>query len=119
SEDAFVALIMEQLPFAPKYFAYDVMLNKKGAPAYSASIAAIPTLNSLDERTPDTLIVDGRPQGYFKAGHLPGAINIPDGLRFETWLGSIVRPGEAFHLLAEDAQQLQLLLAKTAKIGYE
>lgn len=119
SEDAFVALITEQLPFVPKYFGYDVMLNKKGAPAYSASIAAIPTLNRLDERTSDTLTVDSRPSGHFKAGHLPGAINIPDGLRFETWLGSIVHPGEAFQLLAEDAQQLKLTLAKTAKIGYE
>lgn len=119
SEDAFVALIMEQQPFVPQYFEYDVMLNKKGAAAFSASIAAIPTLGSLDELTADTLVVDGRPQAQFKAGHFPGAINIPDGLRFETWLGSIVRPGEAFYLLAEDTHQLRLLITKAAKIGYE
>ncbi|GGG92604.1 MBL fold hydrolase [Parapedobacter pyrenivorans] len=119
SEEAFVALIMDQQPFVPKYFAYDVMLNKKGAPPYSVAIAAIPTLNSLEERTMDTLIVDARPAAQFKAGHLPGAINIPDGLRFETWLGSIVNPGEVYYLLAEDTEQLQLLTAKAAKIGYE
>lgn len=119
SEEAFVALIMDRQPFVPKYFAYDVMLNKKGAPPYSVAIAAIPTLNSLDERTMDTLIVDARPAAQFKAGHLPGAINIPDGLRFETWLGSIVNPGEVYYLLAEDTEQLQLLAAKAAKIGYE
>ncbi|WP_353127309.1 MBL fold metallo-hydrolase [Parapedobacter pyrenivorans] len=119
SEETFVALIMDQQPFVPKYFAYDVMLNKKGAPPYSVAIAAIPTLNSLEERTMDTLIVDARPAAQFKAGHLPGAINIPDGLRFETWLGSIVNPGEVYYLLAEDTEQLQLLTAKAAKIGYE
>ena len=119
SEETFVALIMDQQPFVPSYFEYDVVLNKKGAPAFSASIAAIPTLNNLDERDTDIMVVDGRPAALFKAGHLPGAINVPDGLRFETWLGSIVNPGEVFYLLAEDALQLQLLVSKAAKIGYE
>ncbi|MFB2119658.1 MBL fold metallo-hydrolase [Parapedobacter sp. 2B3] len=118
-EDEFVALIMEQQPFIPRYFEYDVMLNKKGAPAYQASIDAILTLNDLSLRDRDVLVVDGRPQTMFQSGHLPGAINVPDGLRFETWLGSIVDPGEAFYLMAEDAQQLQALIAKIAKIGYD
>lgn len=118
-EDAFVALIMEQQPFIPRYFEYDVMLNKAGAPAFRASIDAIPARTDLPLSNADALIIDGRPQAMFQSGHLPGAINIPDGLRFETWLGSVVDPEEAFYLLAEDDQQLQVLIAKVAKIGYE
>lgn len=118
-EDAFVTLIMEQQPFVPRYFEYDVMLNKEGAPAFQASINAIPALTDLSTSDTDVLVVDGRPQVLFQSGHLPGAINIPDGLRFETWLGSIVNPGEAFYLLAGDDQQLQVLVEKAAKIGYE
>src|SRR3546814_17741946 len=87
-EDAFVTLIMEQQPFVPRYFEYDVMLNKEGAPAFQASINAIPALTVLSTSDTGVLVVDGRPQVLFQSGHLPGAINIPDGLRFETWLGS-------------------------------
>src|SRR3546814_5219087 len=95
------------------------MLNKEGAPAFQASINAIPALTVLSTSDTGVLVVDGRPQILFQSGHLPGAINIPDGLRFETWLGSIVNPGEAFYLLAGDDQQLQVLVEKAAKIGYE
>ena len=118
-EDEFVALIMAQQPFIPRYFEYDVMLNKKGSPAFQASIDTIPTFSDLAIHNNGVLIVDGRPQTAFQSGHLPGAINVPDGLRFETWLGSIVDPGEAFYLVAEDTQQLQVLVEKIAKIGYE
>lgn len=118
-EDEFVVLIMAQQPFIPRYFEYDVMLNKKGAPAFQASIDAIPTFSDLAVHNNGMLVVDGRPQAQFQSGHLPGAINVPDGLRFETWLGSIVDPGEAFYLVAEDTQQLQVLIEKIAKIGYE
>lgn len=118
-EDEFVTLILEQQPFVPRYFEYNVMLNKKGAPAFQASIDAIPTFSDLAIHNNGMLVVDGRPQAQFQSGHLPGAINVPDGLRFETWLGSIVNPGEAFYLVAEDTQQLQVLVEKTAKIGYE
>ncbi|MBK1440442.1 MBL fold metallo-hydrolase [Parapedobacter sp. ISTM3] len=119
SEDEFVALIIEQQPFVPGYFEYDVMLNKKGAPAFEASIEAAPLLNSPAEISAGILIVDGRPQDQYRAGHLPGSINIPDGLRFETWLGTIVQPNEVFYLLGGDRQQLRTLLEKVAKIGYE
>ncbi len=118
-EDAFVALIMEQPPFIPRYFEYDVMLNKKGAPDFQSSIDAIPMLDDLSVQDKGVLVVDGRPQTQFQSGHLPGALNVPDGLRFETWLGTIVGPREAFYLVAGDSQQLRVLVEKTAKIGYE
>jgi len=119
SEDAFVTLVLDQLPFVPKYFAYDVMLNKQGADAFLASLEAIPTLTGPQEMGSQTLIVDGRPAEQFRSGHIPGAINIPDGLRFETWLGSVISPDETFYLLAESAGQQRKLLEKAAKIGYE
>jgi hydroxyacylglutathione hydrolase len=65
------------------------------------------------------VIVDTRPQQQFKQGHLPGALNIQNGAKFETWLGSIIAPGERFYLLAENGQVLQEMIRRTAKIGYE
>lgn len=65
------------------------------------------------------LIADARPAAQFRRGHLPGAFNLMDDTRFETWLGSVIQPGEAFYLLAADSSVLQTLLQRTASIGYE
>ena len=39
--------------------------------------------------------------------------------KFETWLGSIVKPEESFYLVAENEAILKELIERTAKIGYE
>ena len=121
TEEAFVDLLLDQLPFVPKYFAYDVMLNKQGADAYLPNLTAVPVLASVQEMMalPQALLVDTRPAAQFQSGHLPGAINIPDGLRFETWLGSVVAPEETFFLLVDSDEQRRQMLEKVAKIGYE
>jgi hydroxyacylglutathione hydrolase len=40
-------------------------------------------------------------------------------LQFETWLGSIIAPNEKFYLIAESKNELQSLIERIAKIGYE
>lgn len=119
SEEAFIHYLLEDQPFIPKYFAYDVALNKKGAPAYHASVKQVALLPKGSRLAPGVLLIDGRPQHLFKTSHLKGAINIQDGGKFETWLGSIVGPDEKFYLLAASEQALEILIAKAAKIGYE
>jgi hydroxyacylglutathione hydrolase len=42
-----------------------------------------------------------------------------DGNKFETWLGSIIRPQEPFYLAAENMPALHRLIARAASIGYE
>ncbi len=65
------------------------------------------------------MIIDSRPQQQFKKGHLKNAINLMKDNSFETWLGSIVNPGEKFYLVAENEIVLNELIARIAKIGYE
>ncbi|MFZ1799956.1 MAG: rhodanese-like domain-containing protein, partial [Chitinophagaceae bacterium] len=109
----------------PKYFGYDVSLNKKGADNFMESIAAIKkhaaitdadAANTLDANIP---IIDTRPEKQFKKAFLKNAINLMKGGSFETWLGSIITPGEAFYLAAENEDALNELIARAAKIGYE
>lgn len=119
SEAEFIDLLVQDQPFIPKYFSHDVGLNKKGAPAYRESLHKV----KLNEKNylpkPGSLIVDGRPQDQFIESHIKGAINIQDGLKFETWLGSIVGQDETFYLTAASEEALWALLEKAAKIGYE
>src|SRR5688572_10800269 len=119
TEEEFVKYLTADQPFVPKYFGYDVDLNKKGAPDYNPSVKAVPRLAADCEFEKNNLIIDTRPQTEFRKGHLPGAINLLDGLKFETWLGSIVGPDEKYYLIAQDEETLERLIAKAAKIGYE
>lgn len=120
SEAEFVWILTEDQPFIPKYFGYDVSLNKQGAPAYQQAIQRVKRLaKNAQPENQNIPVVDGRPQEQFKKGHLKGAINIQHGNKFETWLGSIVGPEEKYYLVAESAAALDELLEKAAKIGYE
>jgi hydroxyacylglutathione hydrolase len=119
SEDEFVKILLEDQPFMPKYFGHDVLVNKHGALPFEDSIRAVPRLFSVAELEPGILIIDTRPAADFRLGHLPGAINLMDGGKFETWLGSIIGPQEPFYLIADSQIALDTVIRKTAKIGYE
>lgn len=119
SQDEFIKVLLADQPFVPKYFGHDVQLNKLGAPGLETSIRAVPHLRAGTPLEPDVLVVDTRPAARFRAGHLPGAINLQDGGKFETWLGSVVGPNEPFYLLADSQIALDTVVRKTAKIGYE
>lgn len=119
SEEAFVELLLQDQPFIPQYFPYNVDLNKTGAPAYLDSKESVPVLADLMDLQEGITIIDGRNQDIFKQSHLPEAINIMKGAKFETWLGSLVSPQERYYLLAESQESLDELISKAAKIGYE
>ncbi|WP_207433578.1 rhodanese-like domain-containing protein [Sabulibacter ruber] len=119
TEEEFVAYLTSDQPFVPKYFEYDVQLNRKGAPKYLTSIKQVPIIGADHELDKACLIIDARSQEQFKQGHVPGAINLQAGPKFETWLGSIVWPDETFYLISEDEEKLRELIGRSASIGYE
>lgn len=119
SEEEFVTMIVADQPFIPKYFGYDVSLNERGAPAFRPSVEQVPRLAPNFNPTDKTMVVDARSGESFKKGHFAQAINIQQGAKFETWLGSIVAPNEPYYLVAGDEETLTDLIAKAAKIGYE
>ena len=119
SEADFVQELLADQPFIPKYFGYDVALNKAGAPAYAPSVQQVKRLAPGTKLAAGIVVVDSRPEAEFKKGHVAEAINLQQGGKFETWLGSIVGPEESFYLLAADEATLEDLIQKTAKIGYE
>lgn len=118
-EFTFIKTLTTDQPFMPKYFGYDVDLNKTGAPSFQESINAVKRLNSDELLEKDIIVVDTRPKQQFRSGHLKGSINLQDGEKFETWLGSIIKPDEPFYLVAENEESLNIALKKAAKIGYE
>ena len=118
-EADFVKELLEGQPFVPHYFPYDVEVNRTGSKPLEESIQSVPRLDATSKLERNVLVVDTRPQEQFKAGHLQQAINIMNGGKFETWLGSIVKPNEAYYLIAESDEVLEEVIRKAAKIGYE
>ena len=125
SEEEFVENLLADQPFIPTYFPYDVELNRKGAPAFEESIAKVnitkPIENGNDalRLQKETWVIDGRDEKEYKRNHLSHSINLMEGTKFETWLGSMLRPGERFYLAGSSNEQLKKLIERTAAIGYE
>lgn len=121
SEEKFVQKLLEGQPFIPKYFPFDVGINKKGADDFTKAILKIKKIHAsaIEKIDPSVTIIDTRPQVEFKKGHLKNAINLMKNRSFETWLGSIVNPDEPFYLIAENDKELDRFIARIASIGYE
>lgn len=117
TEAEFVKALLEDQPFVPKYFPYSVGINKRGAQHFRDAIRQV-------KRVPlpgvtELPIIDARPERLFKKGHHKGSINLMRDTKFETWLGSIVSPGERFYLVAESDEAINELIERIARIGYE
>ena len=124
TEEEFVKNLLSDQPFVPQYFPFDVELNRKGAPAMNENLSNIKSGETINKKTNHTLdkliwIIDTRKENMFKDGQLPHSINLMEDGKFETWLGSIVKPGEKFYLAGESLEQNQRMLIRTAAIGYE
>ena len=123
SEDEFVNHILADQPFIPSYFGFNVDINKSGADNFESSIAK-PAFHFKikDVSLENTLVIDTRSKEEYNSNHIPNSINIiaeTDDDKFETWLGSIVKPKESFYLLVKSIDNRKDMLSRVAKIGYE
>lgn len=124
SEDEFVKNLLSDQPFVPLYFPFDVNLNRYGAAQFKESIGKIKIGETIDKNSTPALdknfwIVDTRKEEDFKEGHLPHSVNLMEKGKFETWLGSIIKPNEKFYITSENKEQLLNILERVAAIGYE
>ncbi len=119
SKQEFMDTLLDGQPFIPSYFGFNVDVNKTGAETLRNAISEVPfQMNASAEG----IIVDAREESKFKKGHLKGSFNIQatsEESVFETWLGAIVEPNEKFSLVIDNPKDLEPLLQRVAKIGYE
>ncbi|WP_439559226.1 MBL fold metallo-hydrolase [Dyadobacter sp.] len=123
TKEDFVQKLTTDQPFIPAYFPFDVALNKKGAAHFRPGVESVKRIDLSSEQqgslADGVLIVDTRDEQVYKKGHLPNSVNIMDGKKFETWLGSIIGPKETFYLTGDSWRVLERLIVRTASIGYE
>jgi len=123
TEAEFVKTILEDQPFIPSYFGFNVDINKEGATNFETTFSNIPlNFGVTDFKNDNQLIIDVRSASNYKKNHLEGSINIiaeTESDKLETWLGAIVEPEEGFHLVIDSIADRETILSRIAKIGYE
>lgn len=121
TEAEFVEEILKDQPFIPSYFGFNVDINKTGAVNVNVAKGKDLKLN-VSELDASIIVVDVRHQEQYKKGHLDNSINIMASSpkqKFETWLGAIIEPNEGFYLVVESVDDIEELLSRVVKIGYE
>jgi rhodanese-related sulfurtransferase len=123
TEAEFVKTILEDQPFIPSYFGFNVDINKEGATNFETAFSNIPLNFGITDFKKDAhLIIDIRSASNYKKNHLEESINIIGGSeadKLETWLGAIVEPEEGFRLVIDSITDRETILSRIAKIGYE
>jgi len=122
TEAEFLENILKDQPIIPSYFGFNVDINKHGAENVQKSKGAVNLKLFADKLETGVSIVDTRDGDKYKNGHFPNSINImsrTDKDDFETWLGVLIAPEEAFYLVVQDVTEMEYVLERTAKIGYE
>ena len=104
-ESRFVAAVLAGQPEPPRYFARMKVLNRDapprtGLPGAPPALADDALAGALDG---GALVIDTRPPAAFAAAHAPGAINVPLGRAFATWVGSIADGDAPLYLVVDDA----------------
>lgn len=122
SEEEFIKEILQDQPFIPAYFKHDVKVNNIGANNYLESMGKVDLQVAVTSLKDDKLIIDVRNEQDYKKNHFQGSINIMarnEDDKFETWLGSLVKPDEKFYLVVDSVEDKTRIVDRAAKIAYE
>ena len=121
SKEAFVKMMITDLPEAPAYFSQDAELNRTGA----AMLKELPPPAELDAAefkrlaAQGYLILDVRGGAAFGNGHAPGAINIGLGGQFASWAGTLIARETPILLVAEEHEAVKEAVERLARVGIE
>jgi len=113
-EAQFVTAILSGQPEPPAYFAAMKRINRLG-PTPARALADPATLTAdaaVVLHAADVALVDTRPAVEFRAGTLPGALNLPLDDAFLAWAGQLLTVGRPFALIVADearARAIRLL----------
>ncbi|MGE0878320.1 MAG: rhodanese-like domain-containing protein [Acidimicrobiia bacterium] len=120
SEDEFVEAVTQGQSAAPLYFAFAAVKNQQQHELLAEARAV--RLLSFDEvlaaQADGAVVIDGRDDKAFEAGHLRGSINVGLGGRFAEYTGEVVRPGTPIVLVVCPGHEAEAKV-RLARIGFD
>jgi hydroxyacylglutathione hydrolase len=120
SEEEFVAIVLQDQPVPPRYFAVMKRVNRVGAEQPTSAEPAWMGLGELESAIGRrATVIDTRSADKFASGHVPGTLNIPLGKSFLNWTGALVSETEEFYIITETESDdaMKNLLGDLRKIG--
>ena len=120
-EKGFVAYAIEGLGAPPAYFFHDAAKNKAGGASVDEILAMARPLTpaEVEELSEDgVLVLDTRATGAFKAGHIPGAIEVQLDGNFAPYVGAVLPPTAPIIVVAEPGRE-QEAMTRLIRVGYE
>ena len=116
----FIAAILEGLPEAPQYFAYNAAMNRQGPEPVDWNSEPLPELAAAAELVDPAkyFVVDVRDARQYAEGHIPNSVNIALAGRFETWTGIMV-PWNANAVLTGSVEEIRRALYRLNRVGYK
>ncbi|MCK6448647.1 MAG: MBL fold metallo-hydrolase [Planctomycetes bacterium] len=121
SRSRFVARVVTGLPLAPRYFAHNVAINRRGPPVvdWSAELPAPLAPDAVErELANGGWLVDVREAPAYMAEHVRGAVNVSVRGRLDTWTGSIV-PFDAPIVLCGTDDEVREATFRFRRIGLD
>jgi glyoxylase-like metal-dependent hydrolase (beta-lactamase superfamily II) len=121
SEAEFVALMTNDLPAQPRYFAMDARLNREGPALLSGRPAPRELAPEDVERlaASGATVLDVRPSDAYCAAHVRGSIAIGLGGQFASWAGSLLPLDRPVVLVAAAAEQAREAQERLARVGLD
>ena len=120
-ETGFIAYSLEGLGAPPAYFFHDAAKNKEGGASVESILAlAKPLAPSMVEEQSEegVLVLDTRATGAFKAGHIPGAIEVQLDGNFAPYVGAVLPPTAPVIVVTEPGRETEAM-TRLIRVGYE
>jgi hydroxyacylglutathione hydrolase len=119
--DDFVRTLLADQPAYPRYFSRMRPINQAG-PTPLGRIPESQPLSPQEVRqltAGDGMAIDLRSPADYLVAHVPGALSIPAGSSFGTWLGWVVPHDQPLILVLDGPEQWDDAVRQALRIGYE
>jgi glyoxylase-like metal-dependent hydrolase (beta-lactamase superfamily II)/rhodanese-related sulfurtransferase len=120
TEDEFVEAVTQGQSVAPLYFSFAANRNRQQRELLvdGAAVEALGVDEVLAHQRAGAVVLDGRDDVTFAAGHLRGSVNVGLGGRFAEYAGEVMRPGTPIVLVTEPGDEPEAQ-TRLARIGFD
>jgi rhodanese-related sulfurtransferase len=122
SREQFKAIVTQEQPEAPQYFAYDAVRNRQERPALEEAMTKALKPLSLEEvlrlKNQGAQLLDVRDAVEFEGAHLAGSLNIALQGKYATWCGTMLDRHVPIVVIAEPGGVEEAVM-RLGRIGFD
>ncbi len=120
TEEEFVEVVTQGQSVAPMYFSFAANRNRelRDLLGDDSTVASLSLDEVLVHQRAGAVVVDGRDDVSFAAGHLRGSVNVGLGGRFAEYSGEVMAPGTPIVLVTDPGHEGEAKV-RLARIGFD